>query len=177
MKIRRWKTGLFLARKEVAVMAVLALAGTPCPVAAQAVLRGIVLDEDGSRPVPSADVELVGERRRTQTAGDGRFELVGLAPGPHRLRVVALGYRDADTTVVASAAQTPPHRIVLVRAPLPLEGISIAPGRFGLLEASPAVSSTVLTRADIESIPQIGGDVLACSAPCRGWPRTTFPRS
>lgn len=142
------------------LVAVVAFASAPSILPAQAALSGVVLDEDGTRPLPAADVELVGEGRRTHTGDDGRFEFRDVARGPHRIRIVALGYRDTDTTLVAAPGESPPFRLLLVRAPLPLEGISIAPGRIGLLEASPAISGTVLSRADIESIPQVGGDVL-----------------
>jgi len=137
-----------------------AFLSAPATSVAQATVRGVVLDEDGARAIPAADVELVGEWRHAQTSAVGRFEFRGLTGGPHRLRIVALGYRVADTTVVLAAGESREVRVILVRAPLPLEGISIAPGRIGLLEASPAISATLLSRKDIEAIPQIGGDVM-----------------
>lgn len=59
------------------------------------VIRGAVLDVQSEIPLPGVAVELtsVDPVRGTVTDADGRFELDGVAPGRHELRLSFLGYQ------------------------------------------------------------------------------------
>ena len=139
---------------------VLASACAPSSALAQVSLEGVVVDEDGERPIASADVELVGESRRTRTTDDGRFSFARVSEGRHTVHIVAFGYHEADTVVVTATGALQVIRVALRREPIPLEEIVIAPGRFGILEASPTAAGITLSREDIEAVPQLGDDVL-----------------
>lgn len=136
------------------------LAGAPTHALAQAVVAGIVVDGESGDPIAAAAVALVGEGRQAVTSADGRFRFGDVEVRRHRLHVVAFGYLEADTTIAGLPGVPADIRVGLRRAPVRLEDIVVAPGRFGILEAHPTVSGTTLRRADIEAIPQFGDDVL-----------------
>jgi len=85
-----------------ALAAALAAAG-PSPGAAQAQATGAILgrvtDAATARPIQGAQVSLVGTQRGVITSQTGDFQISGLAPGQHRVRVQYLGYATAETTV------------------------------------------------------------------------------
>jgi iron complex outermembrane recepter protein len=62
-------------------------------------LEGLVLEEDTGVPVSGAQVALIPVGRAVLTGADGTFRLEPVAPGIHRLRVTALGYRSAEREV------------------------------------------------------------------------------
>lgn len=121
---------------------------------------GSVVELGSDRPIPAADVQLRSPERRSLTGGDGRFVLTGVAPGVHRIRVQAFGYAETEATVTVGAHAVQGVRIELERAPIPLAEIVITPGSYGVLEVSPAVMGSAITRDDIEATPQIGDDVF-----------------
>jgi len=123
-------------------------------------LVGVVVEEGGGRPVPSAEVRLEDAARSALTGDDGRFVLPGVAPGGHRVNVAALGYEGRSVEVEVPGADGRGLRVELTRAPIPLAEIVIAPGSFGVLEVSPAVSGVRVSREDIEATPQLGDDVF-----------------
>lgn len=145
-----WREG----RRQVLVGRPSGVAGPP-----RAVLVGTVVEEDSGRPVAAADV-VAGGGRRTTTTGDGRFTLPDVTPGATiSLAVEALGYRP---TVVDVAVEPGigAVRVTLARAPIPLSEIVIAPGSFGVLDATPTAAGVTISRDDIEAIPQFGDDAF-----------------
>lgn len=124
------------------------------------ILGGVVVEAGSGRPVPAADVELPALNLRRSTGDDGRFVFRGVPEGAYRLRVVALGYEEYGATTIVRGGSSDPVRVELRRAPIPLKEIVIAPGAFGILEASPGVSGFTVSREDIEAIPQAGDDAF-----------------
>jgi outer membrane cobalamin receptor len=120
-------------------------------------ISGAVFDGLNGRPIPSADVQLLPSGARAVTDERGRFTFRAAGAGPHRLRVTALGYREALVDVPPSGAFL---RVALEQAPIPLREIVIAPGQIGVLEVTPAAMGNALSRADIEAIPQFGDDAF-----------------
>ncbi|NJD20013.1 MAG: hypothetical protein FIA95_12130 [Gemmatimonadetes bacterium] len=123
----------------------------------QGIITGAVLDGLTARPVPSADVQLLPTGARAVTDERGRFTFRMPGAGPHRLRVTALGYREALVDVPPSGGSL---RVALDQAPIPLQEIVIAPGQIGVLEVTPAAMANALSRADIEAIPEFGDDAF-----------------
>lgn len=123
-------------------------------------LVGVVVEADGGRPVPAAEVRDEASGRSALTGDDGRFVLHGVEQGARALRVLALGYEERSVTVSAAEGGVGGVRVLLERAPIPLDEIVIAPGSFGVLEVSPAASGVRVSREDIEAIPQLGDDVF-----------------
>jgi hypothetical protein len=127
-------------------------AGTP----SEPPVSGIVVDAALRRPVPAAEVRVVGGRAATLTGDDGRFRLAGLN-GSSQLLISSIGYQ--PRTIRVASPETP-LRVELDATPIPLDEVVIAPGRLGVLEVSPTLSGSVVSREDIEAIPQIGDDVF-----------------
>lgn len=123
---------------------------------------GWVVEAETGRPVPSAEVSVAGAQgaRAVLTGDDGRFALSGVPDGTWTVVAVALGYEEGRATVTTGNGGAGGIRLELVRAPIPLDEIIIAPGSFGVLEVSPAVSGMRVSREDIEATPQIGDDVF-----------------
>lgn len=119
-------------------------------------LSGQILEAGSGRPLPAIEVSVAGGSA-VLTGDDGRFFFEGLDNGPVELHTSGLGYEPEVRRVESSAA---PVLLELTRAPIPLAEIVIAPGRLGVLEVSPALSGSRVSREDIEAIPQFGDDVF-----------------
>lgn len=131
----------------------------PGPAQQTWILVGVVVDGDGHRPVAGADVSLspLGHQRLTDAAG--RFVFPGIPAGHYQVRVQALGYEPAEIATDVGPGQQPLD-IRLVRRPIPLQEIVIAPGHLGMLEAATAAMGGSVNREDIEAIPQFGDDAF-----------------
>ena len=127
-----------------------------------ATVVGVVVEAESGRPVPSAEVRILDATgvRAVLTGDDGRFALPGVPQGTWTLVAVALGYEDGSRRITTGNGGVDGVRVELARAPIPLDEIVIAPGSFGVLEVSPAVSGMRVSREDIEATPQIGDDVF-----------------
>lgn len=115
-------------------------------------ITGTILDAADGRPLSGADVGLAG---RVVASDDvGAFRMPADAAG--MLRVQRTGYH-ADSVRVR-----PGESAIVVRlapAPTPLAAVVVTPGRFGALEETLAPRRT-LSRAQIETAPQLGEDVF-----------------
>jgi TonB-linked SusC/RagA family outer membrane protein len=69
-------------------------------------IQGTVTDSATRRPIAGAQVAIVGTTRGTLTDDDGRFALRGVAAGTHTLRVVRLGYGQAERRLSLAANET-----------------------------------------------------------------------
>ena len=65
-----------------------------------AIVRGRVVDARTGAPLEKAPLVVEDTGQSTQTGADGRFELAGLPPGPHRLSVSVIGYALARREVL-----------------------------------------------------------------------------
>lgn len=79
-----------------------------CQLAPLVTLSGLVVDGE-EEPVPDATASVAealhGSPDRALTGPEGSFELAGLAPGEHTLRVAAPGYRLAEVPVILEAGE------------------------------------------------------------------------
>jgi hypothetical protein len=66
-------------------------------------LRGLLVPEHPGYPTRDVAVAVVGAGR-TRADAAGAFELRGLTPGAHRLRVRAVGFRPLDAAVAMPAS-------------------------------------------------------------------------
>lgn len=78
-------------------------------------LEGAVVGGPRAVPLANVEVSLPTLDRYTATNADGRFQLSGIPPGAHRVRVRRLGYGPLDTTLTLSANRTFSRTIVLTR--------------------------------------------------------------
>lgn len=87
------------------------------------ILRGRVRAELPSYPTRGVEVEAVGVGR-TRVDSLGAFELHGLAPGLHHLRVRAVGFRPLDAAIRMPAAGS----VVSITLALPRHCLDACPG-------------------------------------------------
>ena len=123
-------------------------------------IEGEVFDAETGAPLPGAHVALAtaADGRATGTAanGAGRFALVGLLPGPHRLLVSHVGYRRTALTLEVAPDQTsrlavplPPEPVLsapIVVSGLAAEGLSARLGE-GRLEADALAAASAADRS------------------------------
>ena len=81
------------------------LTHSPAEAADDATISGHIEGSDG-RVLPNAIVRIADTHLATITDQSGDFVLRGVPPGQHRVLSFMLGYRDGETVVEASAAQT-----------------------------------------------------------------------
>src|SRR5438093_556531 len=75
------------------------------------ILRGVV--ESDGRPVPAANVMVLGTRVGTMTDTAGRFALEGVSTGIRQVRVLAIGYERRLVPVQVAEGENPPLTITL----------------------------------------------------------------
>lgn len=87
---------------------VLLLALLPTWVAAQVTgtIRGRVVDAANNRPLPNAEVTIVGTSRVTPTDAAGNFLLLNVPVGTHTMRVTIIGYAPREQQVTVTAGQS-----------------------------------------------------------------------
>ena len=103
----RHRTRVVLRLVAALALAPLALAWAPTAVAAQdpattGRIDGIVTNETG-QPLEGAQVTVVATRNGAVTNADGRFTILGVAPGSVQLRAQRIGYAPMTQTVAVAA--------------------------------------------------------------------------
>lgn len=151
--------------RHLLAVACLALAFTAVPAAAQVRLTGLVLDDDGARPVPGARIEIfdfAGYKLAQVTTDEaGSFAYALRRPGTYRLRVSRVGYRVTSTPELRTGANS----YVNVEVRIKSDAVLMSP--LTVVARTPAYRSPVLdgfharlgsglgtffTRADVERI-------------------------
>ncbi len=66
-------------------------------------VTGVVTDAEAGGPIPNATITVVGTRLTTVTRADGRYSIVRVPAGSHRLRATRLGYSPREDTVSVGA--------------------------------------------------------------------------
>ena len=123
-------------------------------------LAGRVVDAVGGSPIANALVQLP-DGSSVLTSQNGSFFIRELEPGPHSLRVTALGWRqESGDEATVALGDTTLVSIVLARQVIPLPALFIQPGTFGLLEDVTPGTARTLTREEIQTLPQLGEDVF-----------------
>ena len=122
-------------------------------------LRGVVQDASGGR-VPAAKivVQAAGSSLRREASGDarGEFRLDDLLPGTYRLRVEALGFREASAevdVVVSSVSEI----IVTMKPPSIEQTVRVQGSASSItrqsIDTASAVHQAIITAHDLETIP------------------------
>ena len=93
----------------------------PATAAGQATgsITGRVVDAGNGQPIPAAQVNVVGTALGSQTNGEGQYTIRGVRPGEVQLRVLRVGFSEANQTVTVTAGQT-------VTADFNMNAVSIA---------------------------------------------------
>ncbi|MCC7324810.1 MAG: SusC/RagA family TonB-linked outer membrane protein [Gemmatimonadaceae bacterium] len=113
-----------LARSLLSTGLALAIAS---PLAAQATgsVRGRVIVEGANRPLPQAQVGVVGTAIGAQTNENGEYRLSNVPAGPRTIRVVRLGFAPASAQVNVAAGETATLDFVIREAPVALEQVVV----------------------------------------------------
>ncbi len=123
-------------------------------------IRGRVLDALSAAPLSQVSVTLRGTLSRGYTDRAGRFAITGIPPGTYTLVARVPGHepliRDGITVTDGSSLEL---ELVLQPVPIRLRDIVVSPGAFAFIESGPA-SRQVMSREDIESVPQFGEDIF-----------------
>ena len=116
-------------------------------------IAGQVLDSVSRKPISLAEVSLRGTALRGTSDLRGRF-LIRLVPsGIHVLEVRRVGYEPMIVVGVRIEGDTRlPLALVMTPSAFQLREITVTPGAFSIMEASPAARQTI-TRDEIESAP------------------------
>src|SRR2546426_324121 len=107
--------------------ALLTLSLSSTALAQTGTVTGTVADSTGAG-IAGATIRVEGTLLHATTDDKGRFELQGVPPGTHRLRVLLLGYRAAFQSVTVSAGATAEVSFTLERAPIPVEAVEVVVG-------------------------------------------------
>jgi len=119
------------------------VAGIPRPAQAQqAAIGGQVVDEATGTPLEAARVLLTGTGQIETTNREGRFLFRQVAPGPHQVRVLRVGYKPATLSTTVAAGETAALNFSLAAAVVRLdELVTTATGEQRKLEIGNAVTT------------------------------------
>ena len=84
-------------------------------------ITGRVLDEEFARPLPMAQVSVVGLQTGTVTDVDGRFSLSNVPVGTHQIQIRLIGFAQKTVTDVSVVAR----EVTVVDVSLPREAIEV----------------------------------------------------
>jgi len=90
----------------------------------RAVFSGIVVSDSTHAPIAGAEVSLPDLAKSALADTKGAFRIDSIPAGEHRIRVRAIGYGAADTTLAFTENETVQRRVVLGRA-VTLEAMTI----------------------------------------------------
>ena len=131
------------------------------PVRTTGIVGGFVRDEESGNPIGVARVELRELRLATLTGNDGRFLIPAVPPGTYTLEVDALGFRSEGVRRTEVTLDRPTILdLRLMRDPLALAEIVVAPGTFGIGGDEATLMRQTLTEEQMQALPQLGEDVF-----------------
>lgn len=107
-----------------------------------ATFAGTVLADSTERPIADAVVTVGATGSAARTDSLGRFAVVALPPGLHRIRVRAVGFEPLETTVTLRPGQRLEADLLLRAAPPALEAVSVT---------ADATARTSVFRRDFEA--------------------------
>ena len=108
-----------------------------------------------------ARVEVRELRVATLTNADGRFLIPSVPPGAYTLDVDALGFRNEGVRRTEVTLDRPTILdLRLIRDPLALTEIVVAPGTFGIGGDEATLMRQTLTQEQMQALPQLGEDVF-----------------
>src|SRR5690606_22439220 len=114
-------------------------------------VQGVVLDLSTQQPVAGADVYIQGTQLRVATNAQGRFMMVSVPPGTHRLVGELIGYATATREITVGAGQTVTANFSLEPTALQLQEVVVPGVSGGAMER--AQVPFIVTRVDESQMP------------------------
>lgn len=127
----------------------------PSAGAGPGVLRGTVFASGGDEPLSAAEVVLDGERVSV-TDSAGRFDVEGVAPGRHRVRVRYVGFASQEALVRVTPGDTLETSFLMETDPVPLPELAVrveSGPASGFEERRRGGAGHYVTREEIEEMP------------------------
>lgn len=134
----------------------LSLLAAPLPLVAQntGMITGKVTVEGIGRPLPQAQVGVVGLPIGAQTNESGDYRLTGVPAGPRQVRVQRLGFAPSTQQVTVVAGQTATLNFLIREAPVSLEQVVVtATGETRKKEIANSMST--ISAAQLENAPVV----------------------
>ena len=133
--------------------------GAPLPTTG--IVGGFVREAESGNPIAVARVEVRELRVATLTDAGGRFLIPSVPPGAYTLDVDALGFRNEGVRRAEVTLDRPTIlELRLMRDPLALAEIVVAPGTFGIGGDETTLMRQTLTAEQMQALPQLGEDVF-----------------
>jgi hypothetical protein len=119
-------------------------------------IKGVVIDKQSERPIPDANIELLGTNIGDVADSSGSYDLQDLSPGTYTIRASRIGFKpQVVDSIVLSKAETRVVNFSLTPMPVKLRSVKIEAERLWekyLTEAS-LVNVQRMSSGDILSIP------------------------
>jgi|SRR5712671_1232968 len=116
-----------LVVRALTVLTLLVLFAPRLASAQTATISGAITDSSGE-PIPDVVVRIEGTSWRATTDAKGAYQITGVAPGTHTLRVGVIGYRPTSRVITADAGATVQEAFTLERAPIQIAPTEIVVG-------------------------------------------------
>ena len=134
---------------------------SPNPPTYHGIVGGFVREVESGNPIAVARVAVRELRVATLTDADGRFLIPSVPPGAYTLEVDALGFRSEGIRSTEVTLDRPTILdLHLMRDPLALAEIVVAPGTFGIGGDEATLIRQTLTEEEMQALPQLGEDVF-----------------
>lgn len=140
----------------------LALAVVAAPVSAQTgTIVGRVIDANSGRPVPTAQVAIVGTQIGALVDAEGRFRIERAPVGTREVRAIRIGYQNASATVTVVAGQSVSVELRMAETAIGLDEIVVT-GTAGQTRrraignaVSTVSASTVMEKTPVMNITEV----------------------
>ncbi len=132
----------------------------PFRLLAQGTIDGRVTLEDGTTPVTSAIVRIVGTRIGATVDSLGQFRFAAVAAGVHQLEARAIGHTLGSVRVVVQDRATSVVYVRLTAAPSMLAGVTVVGGGSDALDRLPGSAATISNDRIAAQQPLSANDVL-----------------
>ena len=131
------------------------------PVRTTGIVGGFVREVESGDPIAVARVAVRELRLATLTDADGRFLIPSVPPGVYTLDVDALGFSSEGVRGTEVTLDRPTILdLRLMRDPLALAEIVVAPGTFGIGGDEATLMRQTLTQDEMQALPQLGEDIF-----------------
>jgi len=122
----------------------------------RSMIVGIV--RQASSPVAGVHLALTNTRFETTSDIAGRFNFGVVRPGDYILTATRIGFSPVHEQIHVDSVTSAPLELSMLPAAVPIAAVIVTPGYFGVMQPGLAPSH-MLTRQQIETVPQLGEDV------------------
>jgi TonB-dependent starch-binding outer membrane protein SusC len=149
-----------------AILAVLLAGAAPLAAQGSGSVQGVVVDQKTRAPLVGAQVYVQGTNLGTLTNEEGRYLLLNVPPGAHRVRVQRIGYSMVDQAVTVEAGAAATANFQLAETALALDEIVVTGTAATVRKKEVGNSMEAITAREVRNAPVANSqDVLQGRAP------------